>query len=151
MLSFLLVASRSTWACELKCKPDIFEKTYERHAPRERVSWNRHLDVWRNVGRPVTLHVSVWVEIGKYDSFCSFAQSRSTWACELKLCKQLDMTVESCSHAPRERVSWNMTQFANSALQGGHAPRERVSWNLHKLMYRLFLPLSRSTWACELK
>ena len=35
------------------------------HAPRERVSWNKIQDV-RCKALRVTLHVSVWVEIGKY-------------------------------------------------------------------------------------
>ena len=55
------------------------------HAPRERVSWNQSpipLEVFQY---PVTLHVSVWVEIDKSDSFINDTKSRSTWACELKL------------------------------------------------------------------
>ena len=32
-----------------------------------------------------------------------------------------------------------------------HAPRERVSWNQIYSIWRIYDPLSRSTWACELK
>ena len=54
--------SRSTWACELKCNRLLSSLWQNRHAPRERVSWNpQHL---HPSGQPtVTLHVSVWVEI----------------------------------------------------------------------------------------
>ena len=55
--------SRSTWACELKWPHGRVGRYSQRgHAPRERVSWN----VWSAMlirGLPVTLHVSVWVEI----------------------------------------------------------------------------------------
>ena len=78
------------------------------HAPRERVSWNIHLypplsavrvtlhvSVWVEMANVtatlvrclVTLHVSVWVEI--FLMFFPFlsVMSRSTWACELKWCR----------------------------------------------------------------
>ena len=99
-------------------------------------------------------------------------KSRSTWACELKY--KFGIPVYSVdSHAPRERVSWNvMTNFTSSDLcshaprervswnsfvvnlLGGdfsHAPRERVSWNLFKIIGQRKSSWSRSTWACELK
>ena len=62
--SLAVPPSRSTWACELKCWfPAILYRSF-RHAPRERVSWNRPERLRR--GAPlVTLHVSVWVEIYK--------------------------------------------------------------------------------------
>ena len=78
-------ASRSTWACELKwfCRLHISKNLC--HAPRERVSWNPTF--WQIVGNtgPVTLHVSVWVEISSLAPAVWVFQSRSTWACELKL------------------------------------------------------------------
>ena len=37
------------------------------------------------------------------------------------------------SHAPRERVSWNIAEKIHSKNNVGHAPRERVSWNRHKM------------------
>ena len=37
----------------------------------------------------------------------------------------------SGGHAPRERVSWNLSRFVNTAEVYRHAPRERVSWNLN--------------------
>ena len=141
------------------------------HAPRERVSWNcqRNLQFHQ---RPVTLHVSVWVEI--------IDKNHST-----NLVNR---------HAPRERVSWNpvipINEITNNVtlhvsvwveigkalsvfLQECHAPRERVSWNvilslLTKNFWKVTLHVSvwveiwiflrwnqfiasRSTWACELK
>ena len=76
--------SRSTWACELKCCTCY--------------SWQwgyrvtLHVSVWVEIQNLlthvnnifVTLHVSVWVEI-VVDLFArAIAESRSTWACELK-------------------------------------------------------------------
>ena len=100
--------SRSTWACELKClwfgKGKIWG---ERHAPRERVSWNVFPSPVAIEICPVTLHVSVWVEICYHITHKRLSRSRSTWACELKsfLCYLLVVTL---CHAPRERVSWNI-------------------------------------------
>ena len=57
--------SRSTWACELKCyQLQRYQEQQSRHAPRERVSWNckKKARIWYCM---VTLHVSVWVEIGR--------------------------------------------------------------------------------------
>ena len=55
-------ASRSTWACELKCFLAAAINAFWRHAPRERVSWNENRII--NIEKAgVTLHVSVWVEI----------------------------------------------------------------------------------------
>ena len=55
--------------------------------------------------------------------------SRSTWACELKL-QQRECWRGYPRHAPRERVSWNVTSYRDTKNNKGHAPRERVSWNL---------------------
>ena len=77
------VASRSTWACELKFSVDLSSVEPFGHAPRERVSWNFKLCLLF-VGSRVTLHVSVWVEIPDYSAGLRNHQSRSTWACELK-------------------------------------------------------------------
>ena len=99
--------SRSTWACELKLflytvllncplvtlhvsvwvEIDVLDiSLYDSrcHAPRERVSWNFDVD-GTDVWLTVTLHVSVWVEISILASQFLQFQSRSTWACELKL------------------------------------------------------------------
>ena len=54
--------SRSTWACELKCKNRAHRTYLQSHAPRERVSWNL-FNSCTIFSSPVTLHVSVWVEI----------------------------------------------------------------------------------------
>ena len=76
--------------------------------------------------------------------------SRSTWACELKLtCSPIADILSS--HAPRERVSWNLTVKAWISL---------LSVTLHvsvwveisiKVAGNGTLQESRSTWACELK
>ena len=55
----------------------------------------------------VTLHVSVWVEIPETIDEQVMNLSRSTWACELKF-KRIVATLQLFSHAPRERVSWNI-------------------------------------------
>ena len=76
-----------------------------RHAPRERVSWNPVIPI-NEITNNVTLHVSVWVEIGK----------------------ALSVFLQEC-HAPRERVSWNNPSINDIRNYQSHAPRERVSWN----------------------
>ena len=162
--------SRSTWACELKFPFCLIVFYPDRHAPRERVSWNsaRYTNFIRSF---VTLHVSVWVEISMllfprlvmssrstwacelkfYHSSRHFhaRTSRSTWACELK-CSAAEQIVEQCCHAPRERVSWNLNKWEILLRTACHAPRERVSWN-HKQIVQDKVSRSRSTWACELK
>ena len=55
----------------------------------------------------VTLHVSVWVEIYGDKAETLRAESRSTWACELK-CWEVALSAAPWGHAPRERVSWNV-------------------------------------------
>ena len=121
------------------------------HAPRERVSWNcqRNLQFHQ---RPVTLHVSVWVEmilitaLGLF--FCGHAprervswnrestqriftrMSRSTWACELKF-KDLSIWVNALMTS---RSTWacELKSFYSDRETKitRHAPRERVSWNV---------------------
>ena len=80
--------------------------------------------------------------------------------------------IRKSSHAPRERVSWNGSEWLRRCWTACHAPRERVSWNmkykavasavkvtLHvsvwvEMVYltlKKSVLLSRSTWACELK
>ena len=57
---------------------------FSSHAPRERVSWNVNT-IFVIFIYPVTLHVSVWVEISLNAwERTKGAESRSTWACELK-------------------------------------------------------------------
>ena len=142
----------------------------------------------------VTLHVSVWVEILGVGRGSHYEESRSTWACELKsrtawkwTCSAASRSTWACelkfsfevlfsltkSHAPRERVSWNIIHCDAKNIFCGHAPRERVSWNFYILEYEMeafcHAPRervswnhwarhcrwnhgkSRSTWACELK
>ena len=61
------VESRSTWACELKLLCSAVQVHHQRHAPRERVSWN--LNCSKSISLfCVTLHMSVWVEIIDYMS-----------------------------------------------------------------------------------
>ena len=76
--------SRSTWACELKFVLCYYRKHMDRHAPRERVSWNCQMICLKH----------------------ELLTSRSTWACELKFTPESDLKMVLC-HAPRERVSWN--------------------------------------------
>ena len=62
------------------------------HAPRERVSWNEIFATWKSNISPVTLHVSVWVEMIDDDFLRNI----------------------EVGHAPRERVSWNFISFVLS-------------------------------------
>ncbi len=101
---------------------------HERHAPRERVSWNS-VKCKIQCNYKVTLHVSVWVEI-------------NPWLIPILM---------RVGHAPRERVSWNTDRDYVITVTGSHAPRERVSWNRLELLTGIELSKSRSTWACELK
>ena len=81
----------------------------------------------------------------------AFLRSRSTWACELKLCCYTSQDVMFASHAPRERVSWNRDQQSCYALP----QRSRSTWacELKFNIFEIFFHsvMSRSTWACELK
>ena len=76
------------------------------HAPRERVSWNNVKSKSSHV-LPVTLHVSVWVEI--YSGFATGTNYQvtlhvSVW---VEIYKYDASYFNDTSHAPRERVSWN--------------------------------------------
>ena len=142
--------SRSTWACELKS----FLNFVGRFSKLSRSTWACELKLPdHQVSRlnfEVTLHVSVWVEI------------------HLKYCPLRFLL----SHAPRERVSWNicvvyMPFCQNVTLHVSvwveiqqifyfhHVDMSRSTWacelKLSSMNSPLFLPLSRSTWACELK
>ena len=46
------------------------------------------------------------------------------------------------SHAPRERVSWNICITCGIFAIIGHAPRERVSWNCRFSMHWILLPVT---------
>ena len=119
------------------------------HAPRERVSWNSTLS-GKERNKPVTLHVSVWVEIlnrkgvimcfmvtlhvsvwveMRYLSISSvMLVSRSTWACELKFNVRWNYVIISMSRSTWAcELKYGCLCHAQSFC--GHAPRERVSWN----------------------
>ena len=164
------IVSRSTWACELKWWTGYLVYRCCGHAPRERVSWNvhaerrnsllpvtLHVSVWVEIRavRPcwglqtVTLHVSVWVEIYGDKAETLRAESRSTWACELK-CWEVALSAAPWGHAPRERVSWN--------VYGRHIGLVSVVTLHVSVWVEIDLAnqynrdvMSRSTWACELK
>ena len=103
---------------------------------REGIHVTLHVSVWveiavdeyKTVFWAVTLHVSVWVEINHSTLWKLSTLSRSTWACELKFLAPL-VPFPFCSHAPRERVSWNFRWMEYLLSTNRHAPRERVSWN----------------------
>ena len=166
-----VILTKPTWACELKY--DIFDSfaTFDRHAPRERVSWNLFLPLeyraqschaprervsWNAKSKPHG-------EIHKGHA----PRERVSWNADVK-----PMHIEGYRHAPRERVSWNCSIISYNYNAISHAPRERVSWNvkhfysiiphlvtLHVSVWvEIFLRTymshfiwSRSTWACELK
>ena len=116
-----------------------------------------HVSVWVEINHTkkptfssnVTLHVSVWVEIFKLLPTLENYQSRSTWACELKLVMNKIVAAVK-SHAPRERVSWNLTSPTTASK-----PLSRSTWACELKCYPISLSFlfrwSRSTWACELK
>ena len=90
----ILFASRSTWACELKCCQNIQVQVLN-HVTLHVSVWveMKTLLIWVN-RYSVTLHVSVWVEI-HFKSLCTVDKlSRSTWACELKFSPAI-LTVSS--------------------------------------------------------
>ena len=99
------------------------------HAPRERVSWNYciYSITYNNLGSRSTWACEL--KCRKNNKWTVYDRSRSTWACELKCFHLMVTWYLVCSHAPRERVSWN-------------TPYIVATWQLF---------LSRSTWACELK
>ena len=105
------------------------------------------------ISTEVTLHVSVWVEMSAPDILTDSWESRSTWACELKLSippKLLSVK----SHAPRERVSWNPFKSGMYVWYSCHAPRERVSWNCQSAYERncqhRHAPRERVSWNAEI-
>ena len=104
------VWSRSTWACELKCRSSSSIRPLDCHAPRERVSWNGNKNV-------------------KLDIDGGHApRERVSW--NFEICNRQNQGV---CHAPRERVSWNINNLITFNRVFCHAPRERVSWNSIKL------------------
>ena len=116
---------RVSWNTEVVTSPHM-----ERgHAPRERVSWNKNPPLLRTQFAPVTLHVSVWVEM-------LWAELLNEWA---TVTLHVSVWVEIL-WATKNKISW----FS-------HAPRERVSWNSMTIPLLVGGLKSRSTWACELK
>ena len=126
-------------------------------------AWNNtavvtlHVSVWVEIIVPnlyivisiVTLHVSVWVEIKHSKHTMNVEESRSTWACELKL-STVSLLWTLKSHAPRERVSWNEEEVERlkEELVTLHVSVWVEMFGVEK---KSSLPQSRSTWACELK
>ena len=124
----LCVSSRSTWACELK-----YQIIY---------IWNNHCQSRSTWACELKWRV--------YMCVCIYVWSRSTWACELKL-NHLKKCNGDCSHAPRERVSWNVDDSSINA----YTDRSRSTWACELKCFCFFVLscclMSRSTWACELK
>ena len=153
--SFLLVRplistpSRSTWACELKWQRKSLQRKNLRHAPRERVSWNTHINnvfkifrchaprervSWNDTsitaGKTtfVTLHVSVWVEI----SVLWFSQW--LYAVTLHVSVWVEIKVKKW-----KEVNYNVTLHVSVWVEMENSTNKRR------------IRMSRSTWACELK
>ena len=141
------------------------------HAPRERVSWN--LSSWQvNCKWLVTLHVSVWVEIQFH-----FKIIKNSWVTlhvsvwvEMELTRvkryiskvtlHVSVWVEiffeisqshTPSHAPRERVSWNVISVHFDNLNVLVTLHVSVWVEMLKNVWFTNQLMSRSTWACELK
>ena len=153
MIFWLLrqIRSRSTWACELKFPVWPLLSEYSKgHAPRERVSWNlTNLIVLSMI--QVTLHVSVWVEILVIRTSCKTAVVTlhvSVWV----------EILGGITYGKIHRVTLHVSVWVEILIAGtlsfgiaSHAPRERVSWNILEEKEKNSSAGSRSTWACELK
>ena len=123
----LIILSRSTWACELKC-----------------ICICMCTNIWTSR--------STWACELKYDDVDKKIRnntSRSTWACELK-CSRMVVSKTVISHAPRERVSWNLLgRFSVTEMKV--TLHVSVWVEINRLMKYKEVAASRSTWACELK
>ena len=128
----------SVWV-EIKYSSDIL-RSLECHAPRERVSWNCAFIQFLTIS-PVTLHVSVWVEMVSQLNFTAeFSESRSTWACELKL-------TEFMEKALKRLVTLHVSVWVEIRLRRklirtwfSHAPCERVSqFSFQRRTYRYWI------------
>ena len=96
-----------------------------RHAPRERVSWNRFCQY--------SCYFWVW--------------SRSTWACELKY--KVHTEEEPTGHAPRERVSWNANwlKYENVIKESRSTWACELKWQMKSLQRKnLQVTLHVSVW-----
>ena len=117
-----------------------------------------HVSVWveiykiifRNFKSIVTLHVSVWVEMQKSTRFLLCRESRSTWACELKF----DI-VDHFYTLNRSRSTWAcelkypwLLRYVRYCQVTLHVSVwVEICWKLCQSSKSR----SRSTWACELK
>ena len=145
-----LATSRSTWACELKFEmKDTEEEETE-----------------------VTLHVSVWVEILVIRTSCKTAVVTLHVSVWVEILTHIDNSLRFASHAPRERVSWNVT-LDNEVIENSVTLHVSVwveidHWSVSTNHSQVTLHVSvwveiftifvlsvafssRSTWACELK
>ena len=161
--------SRSTWACELKCCFKSLHIIVCCHAPRERVSWNRpknqsvinppvtlHVSVWveidgglsADISAVVTLHVSVWVEIRQQQYLLK------GWQVTL----HVSVWVEICTNSRWLQLSWVTLHvsvwveiYINRVFLLDCCVTLHVSvWVEIEISFcerRLWM--SRSTWACE--
>ena len=144
------IASRSTWACELKSIFNICSFTS--------LLVTLHVSVWVEIHDRtrsmafsfVTLHVSVWVEIQKRASNHDDKGSRSTWACELKCKSCIQLNKNGLS-----RSTWACELKFFISQKFGNWIKSRSTWacELKSFLYSVgrFSKWSRSTWACELK
>ena len=115
--------------------------------------------------------MSVWVEMPVGHNLRPTILSRSTWACELKFHTNTQPLLLN-SHAPRERVSWN-DKYGNLISDVIVTLHVSVWVEIMRILQQQFeqlvtlhvsvwveipfthnntiRPMSRSTWACELK
>ena len=163
--------SRSTWACELK----FFKQCMLFCTISSRSTWACELKL---LNLPKMCNTfpsrSTWACELKLKSSClahAVIQSRSTWACELKFCIGFG-GVCNASHAPRERVSWNINNLItfNRVFVTLHVSvwveincsgdcilsilvtlHVSVWVEIEEFYSYKHLSMSRSTWACELK
>ena len=166
-----LKSSRSTWACELKYQCTLWNYSWQK----SRSTWACELKFGKSIEfdgvYPVTLHVSVWVEIFVFAVIKGASLSRSTWACELKSVEwfldnqekavtlHVSVWVEiSCSFV-KPLAKWSRSTWAcelkwksriGRVAELGHAPRERVSWNktrtVNNLIAESHAPRERVSW-----
>ena len=99
---------------------------------------------------PVTLHVSVWVEIICQEIHSKSTVSRSTWACELKSFPLFQPRVHTLSRSTWAcELKW---PIYNTIPNNGLVTLHVSVWVEIVFPSQSLVPLpSRSTWACELK
>ena len=119
------------------------------HPLREDVSWNTSIRDFIK-GVIVILFVRMWVEMLLWSEarlYLHVILFVRMWV-EIPV---RNVLVSGQCHPLREDVSWNIVCAWCSIKETGHPLREDVSWNIRVAMQMGQLPMSSSSWGCELK